>query len=58
MYHDEGISWPKHKTIYSGSAAYSSLSILKNGEIGVLFEMDNYKKNVFVKFPIDWIDDF
>ena len=56
--YDEGISWPKHKTIYSGSAAYSSLSILKNGEIGVLFEMDNYKKNVFVKFPIDWIDDF
>ncbi|MCB9249770.1 MAG: exo-alpha-sialidase [Ignavibacteriales bacterium] len=52
---DEGESWSAGKTIYSGNSAYSSLTILKNGEIGLLFEKDDYTENVFVRFPFNWL---
>ncbi|MEG2156766.1 MAG: alpha-L-fucosidase [Bacteroidaceae bacterium] len=50
--YDDGETWSKGKTIYSGSAAYSSLTILKNGEIGLFFEKEDYTQNVFVHFPL------
>jgi len=52
---DQGVSWSAPKSIYKGEAAYSSMTILKNGDIGVFFENDNYTKNVFVKFPLKWV---
>ena len=52
---DEGKNWSKPKTIYNGEAAYSSMTILKNGEIGLIFEKDNYTKNVFTIFSLDWL---
>lgn len=52
---DEGETWTEGKTIYPGSAAYSSMTVLKNGEIGLFFEKDNYSQNVFVKFSLDWL---
>ena len=55
---DEGVSWSRSKTIYDGSAAYSSMSVLQNGEVGIFFEIDNYKKNVFTKFTFEWLDNF
>lgn len=55
--YDEGKTWSKGKTIYSGSAAYSSMTILKNGDIGLFFEKDDYKENVFVSFSLDWLTD-
>ena len=50
---DDGQTWSKGKTIYAGSAAYSSMTVLKNGEIGVFFEKDNYTENVFVRFTLE-----
>jgi sialidase-1 len=44
------------KTIYAGSAAYSSMTVLKNGDIGLIFEKDDYTDNVFVKFPINFFN--
>ena len=55
--YDEGVSWTDGKTIYAGEAAYSSLTVLKNGEIGLLFEKDDYKENVFVRFSLEWLTD-
>lgn len=52
---DDGVTWSKGKTIYSGSAAYSSMTYMQNGEIGLFFEKDNYLKNVFVRFSLDWL---
>ncbi|MCB0750961.1 MAG: exo-alpha-sialidase, partial [Ignavibacteriae bacterium] len=52
---DEGKTWSTGKTIYSGNSAYSSLTILKNGEIGLLFEKDDYTETVFVRFPFNWL---
>ena len=53
--YDEGKTWSEGKTIYTGGSAYSSLTVLKNGDIGLFFEQDGYKKNPFVSFPINWI---
>lgn len=53
--YDEGLSWTEGKVIYPGEAAYSSLTILENGEIGLFFEKDDYTENVFVSFTLDWL---
>ena len=55
--YDEGETWTEGKTIYSGSAAYSTLTILENGDIGLLFEKDYYTENLFVSFSLDWLTD-
>jgi len=35
--YDEGKSWTEGKTIYTGSSAYSSMTILENGDVGLFF---------------------
>lgn len=55
--YDEGQSWSSGKTIYSGAAAYSTISILENGDIGIVFEKDEYKENVFLNVSLDWLTD-
>ncbi|WKN29908.1 sialidase family protein [Porifericola rhodea] len=53
--YDEGKSWTKGRCVYNGPAAYSSLSVLKNGDIGLFFEKDEYTQNMFVSFSFDWL---
>jgi sialidase-1 len=54
---DEGKTWQKQLTIRPGSAGYSCLTQLPNGNIGLLYEADiNYKKRyyeriLFVEIP-------
>ncbi|WP_190809387.1 exo-alpha-sialidase [Flagellimonas sp. S3867] len=55
--YDEGESWKHAKSIASEMAAYSSLCILKDGKIGLFYETDNYQRNVFTSFTLDWITD-
>lgn len=55
--YDEGKTWSKGKTVYEGPSAYSSLSVLKNGDIGVFFEKDEYTKNVYARFSLKWLTD-
>ena len=55
--YDEGLTWSEGKTIYKGGSAYSSLTILKNGDIGLFFEKDGYKENAFVSFSLEWLTD-
>jgi sialidase-1 len=55
--YDEGKTWSKGKTIYKGSSAYSSLTVLKNGDIGLFFEKDKYTKNAYTSFSLDWLTD-
>lgn len=52
---DNGATWSDPKTIYAGSAAYSSLCILQNGDIGLFFEKDDYSDNVFTSFSLEWL---
>ena len=55
--YDEGKTWSEGKNIYPGGSAYSSLTILQNGEIGLFFEKDDHKENVFLSFSLEWITD-
>ena len=55
--YDEGKTWSEGKTIYAGDSAYSTLTVLENGEIGLLFEKDAHTKNVFVRFTLEWLTD-
>ncbi len=55
--YDEGKTWSKGKTVYQGAAAYVSLTILKNGDIGLVFEQDEYTKNPFLSFSLEWLTD-
>ncbi len=50
--YDEGASWPVSRLVYTPSAAYSSLAQLANGDIGLLFEKDNYGAIDFVRITI------
>lgn len=53
--YDEGKTWSEGKTIYPGGSAYSSLTALDNGDIGLFFEKDGYKENPFVSFSLEWL---
>jgi len=55
--YDEGLTWTEGKCIYPGSAAYSSMTVLDNGHIGLVFEKDNYTENPFVSFSLEWLSD-
>ena len=55
--YDEGKTWSEGKTIYTGGSAYSSMTILKNGDIGLFFEKDGNKENVFLSFSLKWLTD-
>jgi len=50
--HDEGKSWPFTRTIEAGSAAYSCLTWLGDGCLGLIYERDDYKKLTFVQVDI------
>lgn len=54
--YDEGKSWSAGKTVFPGSAAYSDIVVLKNGDLGILFEKNNYQENVFVRIPFKWLE--
>ena len=55
--YDEGATWTNGKTVYEGPSAYSSLTVLKNGDIGVFFEKDDYTENVYAHFSLKWLTD-
>jgi len=55
--YDEGVTWSEGKTIYTGGSAYSSLTILKKGDIGLFFEKDGHKENPFLSFTLSWLND-
>ncbi|MFK5972865.1 MAG: sialidase family protein [Flavobacteriaceae bacterium] len=53
--YDEGKTWTEGKTIYKGPSAYSSMTVLDNGDIGIFFEKDEYTKNVYAQFSLEWL---
>ncbi len=55
MSEDEGETWAYEKSIYEGSAAYSSMTKLDNGYIGIFFEKDDYTEISFARLSIDAI---
>jgi len=50
---DDGKTWSASRLVTPGSAAYSSLAMLSNGDVGLLYERDGYQKIEFVAFDLD-----
>ena len=44
MSYDDGKTWPDARVIFPYTAAYSDITVLSDGRIGVLFERDNHTK--------------
>ena len=53
---EEGRSFGQGKTLATGPAAYSDLTILKDGAVGVLWERDRYKYLTFTRIESDFLD--
>ena len=53
--YDDGKSWPIARKIPAGYFAYSCLTELPDGRIGLLFETEHYQEIAFLAFDIDWI---
>ena len=57
---DDGVSWPVSRVVHEGPAAYSSLVVLPDGSIGVLFERGDrspYERITFVRLTLEWLKD-
>jgi sialidase-1 len=58
--YDEGRTWPAGRVVHQGPAAYSSLVVLPEGSIGVLFERGDrspYERITFARFTLAWLTD-
>lgn len=58
MSYDEGQTWPVHRVLWAGPAAYSSLAVLPDGRIACLFEAGDkqpYERIVFADFERKWL---
>jgi sialidase-1 len=49
---DDGKSWSGRRVIEPGSSAYSTLAVLPDGSVAVLYERANYGYISFTRFPI------
>ncbi len=54
--YDDGATWSAGKVIDKGAAAYSEMTILKDGSFGVLYE-PGYSEVRFVRFSLDALTD-
>ncbi len=51
---DGGETWPIAKLVEPGEFAYSCMSLLPDGQIGLLYEGRNIHQR-FLKFPLEWL---
>jgi sialidase-1 len=54
--YDEGKSFPRERVVSAEKAAYSDLTILKNGRVGVLWERAGYRFITFTTFTVKWLE--
>jgi sialidase-1 len=56
---DEGDSWPVARQVYPGPSAYSSLGVLPDGSVGLLYERgreEPYETITFARFTLEWLN--
>ncbi|HEX7341362.1 MAG TPA: sialidase family protein [Rhodanobacteraceae bacterium] len=53
---DDGKTWPIARVIEPGSSAYSTLTLLPDGRIGLFYERDGYRHLTFASFSPSWLD--
>jgi sialidase-1 len=58
MSDDDGATWPVSRVVHEGPSAYSSLVVLPDRSIGLLFERGDrspYEKITFVRLTLEWL---
>jgi sialidase-1 len=58
--YDEGVTWPSSRGVHAGPAAYSSLVVMPDLSIGLLFERGDrsaYERITFARFTLDWLSE-
>ena len=58
--YDEGLTWAVSRVLHDGPSAYSTLAVLPDQSIGVLFEQGEkspYEKITFARFTLAWLTD-
>lgn len=53
---DDGQTWAFSRCLYRGPSAYSCLTKMPDGRLGVLFERDRYQKMTFVVVDVEWLE--
>ena len=56
--YDEGVTWAVSRVLHDGAAAYSSLVVLADRSIGLLFERGDrspYERITFARFTLEWL---
>jgi len=62
--YDEGKTWPMKKKICKELSAYSSMTVLKDGTIGIIVKEGKWDSELsgedgfqlwFMRFPLDWL---
>jgi hypothetical protein len=53
--YDEGKTWPVSRVITSGASAYSALTIINDGSIGLFYEKGSAIQMVFARFSLEWL---
>ncbi len=53
--YDEGVTWPVSNQVYAGGSAYSSVTKLATGEIGLLFEKDPYGSLAYARRSVSQV---
>ena len=54
---DQGETWIHSREVVPGAYAYSCLSSLGKGKIGLLYETERYRKINFISFSPEWIEE-
>lgn len=49
---DDGSTWGDETRVYPGSSAYSSIAVLRDGRVGILFERDDYQRISLVRLAV------
>lgn len=52
---DEGRTWRVSRVVCASQFAYSCLTVLADGTIGLLYERDEYGSITFARFDLDWL---
>ena len=56
--YDDGKTWPASRLVYAGPSAYSSLTVMRDGAIGLLYERGSasaYEEIEFARFNLKWL---
>ena len=56
MSDDDGKTWKYARMITPGFFAYSCMTEMTDGQIGLLYEADHYQTIRFRKFTVDWVE--